>query len=175
MIDWSDTGWQVMEHSLSPDPYAISKIVQSEDGERLDIWITYWHGEKPCLLTEEFRSNYFLHDWNVRLTIEIGSNGFVLNERQVLSWELRKDGELYKLTSDWQHYCVGMPSVSTEKAGQLLKSDGPAVYLLTEQGFLRHIPTWADFVALGYEDDEITTLTEVEICLLYTSPSPRDS
>ena len=50
-----------------------------------------------------------------------------------------------------------------DHTGQLLKSDGPAVYRLMEDGTLRHIPTWADFVGLGFEDVEIITLEDDEL------------
>lgn len=50
-----------------------------------------------------------------------------------------------------------------DRTGQLLKSDSPAIYRAMEDGTLRHIPTWADFVGLGFEGAEVITLADDEL------------
>lgn len=162
-IEWMDAGWQTIEHSLAPDPYSISKMVQTADGTQLDLWVTYWSGEQPCTLTEAFTSEYFLHMWDALLTYDLQADALTLRNRQIISWELWKDGGYYETALDWQQYCLENNADATPPSSKLVKSDGPAVYLLNSQGILRHIPSWADFVALGYDGAEITTLTDTEL------------
>lgn len=52
----------------------------------------------------------------------------------------------------------------------LVKGSGAAIYQLSEDGALRHIPTWADFVALGFENAPITILEDGELARYQLAP-----
>lgn len=54
------------------------------------------------------------------------------------------------------------PSVESPPV-RLLKGDGDAVYQLTAEGLLRHIPTWADLVALGLDSESIMVVEPAEL------------
>lgn len=53
---------------------------------------------------------------------------------------------------------------------RLLKGDGDAVYQITAEGLLRHIPTWADLVALGLESENITVVEPAQLARYELGP-----
>ena len=121
VVDWEASGWHKIEHSLSPMPYRISKAALANDGAALTVLASYWWAEMPCTLTKTFTKAFFLYEWHAQLTYKISRESIQYQDRQIISWDLRKDGKLYKGITDWQQYCVELsqPSARSSGSGEL--------------------------------------------------------
>ncbi|MEM7129799.1 MAG: hypothetical protein AAF702_25930 [Chloroflexota bacterium] len=106
LIDWQGNSWNKVTLTFDPIPYGRPEILLANKGKVVTILVNYWHGTRPCTLTTAFTEQFFLATWEARLTYEVTPTQFLLKDREILSWDLMKDGKTYTTITDWQQYCV---------------------------------------------------------------------